>query len=322
MTSITMRQMLEAGVHFGHQKRFWNPKMAPYIFGIRHQIHIINLEHTLPLYKDALNFLGDIAAKKGKVLFVGTKRGAQAIIREEATRCGMPYVDQRWLGGMLTNYKTIRQSIRRLKELETMTADGSFMRLTKKEALMQTRELAKLQSGLNGIKDMGGLPDALFIIDIGHEKTALTEAKKLGIPVVGVVDTNYNPQLVDYVVPGNDDSQRAIRLYCQGLADAILDARQHIVEQVMIQTVKEPEHADRAKTPAKKMSRDKVSSAAGATATEKPVVEKKAAVPQAKKVEAASTDKAPAAKKTTALKHKATATAVVNKKEKTDKDEA
>jgi small subunit ribosomal protein S2 len=324
MTSITMRQMLEAGVHFGHQKRFWNPKMAPYIFGIRHQIHIINLEHTLPLYKDALNFLGDITAKKGKVLFVGTKRGAQDIIREEATRCGMPYVDKRWLGGMLTNYKTIRQSIRRLKELETMTADGSFMRLTKKEALMQTRELAKLQSGLNGIKDMGGLPDALFIIDIGHEKTALTEAKKLGIPVVGVVDTNYNPQVVDYVVPGNDDSQRAIRLYCQGLADAILDARQHIVEQAMVQTAKGSEPLDRAKTSAKKMSRDKASPAAEATApaVEKAVVQKEPAVSHEKKVETASTDTAPAAQKTTAPKKKETATAGVHKKEKTDKDEA
>lgn len=258
MTTITMRQMLEAGVHFGHQKRFWNPKMAPYIFGVRHQIHIINLEYTLPLYKDAVNFLGGIAAKKGKILFVGTKRGAQEIIREEAQRCGMPYIDHRWLGGMLTNYKTIRQSIRRLKDLETMRDDGSFDRLTKKEALMMTRELEKLNKNLSGIKDMGGLPDALFVIDVGQEKTAITEAKRLSIPVVGVVDSNYDPASVDYMIPGNDDSQRAIRLYCQGLADAILDARQHIVEQAAAQTAKAPtEQPEKKKVALKKVSRGK-----------------------------------------------------------------
>ena len=239
MSTITMRQMLEAGVHFGHKKRFWNPKMGPYIFGVRHEIHIINLEHSLPLYNNAANFLGGIAAKKGKILFVGTKRSAQEIVREEAARCGMPYVDHRWLGGMLTNYKTIRQSIRRLKDLETMQNDGSFERLIKKEGLMLTRELKKLQATLNGIKDMGGLPDALFIVDVGHEKTAIAEARRLSIPMVGIVDTNNDPASVDYMIPGNDDSQRAIRLYCQGIADAILHARQTITEKVAIETAKE-----------------------------------------------------------------------------------
>lgn len=255
--AITMRQMLEAGVHYGHKKRFWNPKMSPYIFGVRHQIHIINLEYTLPLYREAINFLSGIAAKKGKILFVGTKRAAQEIIREEATRCGMPYVDHRWLGGMLTNYKTIRQSIRRFKELETMQNEGGFDRLIKKEALMLTRELKKLQSSLNGIKEMGGLPDALFIIDIGHEKTAIAEAKRLGIPIVGIVDTNYDPSSVDYVVPGNDDSQRAIQLYCQGIADAILDVRQLLNEQQVAEAAKEPKESQepKQKVVVKKVSR-------------------------------------------------------------------
>jgi small subunit ribosomal protein S2 len=283
MTTITMRQMLEAGVHFGHQKRFWNPKMGPYIFGVRHQIHIINLEHTLPLYREALNFLSGIVAKKGKVLFVGTKRGAQEIIREEASRCGMPYVDHRWLGGMLTNYKTIRQSIRRLKDLEAMRDDGSFERLTKKEGLMLTREMTKLQGSLNGIKEMGGLPDAIFVIDIGHEKTALTEAKKLSIPVVGIVDTNYDPTLVDYVIPGNDDSQRAIRLYCQGLADAILDARQLMTEQSAAQAAKQPAPThEKQKMLIKKVSRkaaDTADTPAVASPTESVAPKKKVATP-------------------------------------------
>jgi len=301
MTTVTMRQMLEAGVHFGHQKRFWNPKMAPYIFGIRHQIHIINLEHTLPLYRDAVNFLSGIVAKKGKVLFVGTKRGAQDIIREEASRCGMPYVDHRWLGGMLTNYKTIRQSIRRLKDLETMRDDGSFDRLTKKEGLMLTRELTKLQGSLNGIKDMGGLPDALFVIDIGHEKTALTEAKKLGIPVVGVVDTNYNPMLVDYVIPGNDDSQRAIQLYCQGLADAILDARKLIVEHAAVQVAKEPAAAEKQKVLIKKMSRSKSTDTDAAPAASKSDADK-ATVASKKKEAGTAVKKSATQKKTTTTK--------------------
>lgn len=292
MSNITMRQMLEAGVHFGHQKRFWNPKMAPYIFGVRHQIHIINLEYTLSLYEEARNFLGGIAQKKGKVLFVGTKRGAQDIIREEATRCGMPYVDRRWLGGMLTNYKTIRQSIRRLKDLETMRNDGSFAKLTKKEALMLTRELGKLESSLNGIKDMGGLPDAIFIVDIGHEKTALTEAKKLGIPTVGIIDTNYDPTLVDYAIPANDDSQRAIRLYCQGMADTILDARRLIVEHAAAQVSKAAPAASEKKKPTikKKVARakgDESADAEGADATAEET--SKAAKPKAATAKKAAT---------------------------------
>jgi small subunit ribosomal protein S2 len=220
-----MRQMLEAGVHFGHQARYWNPKMAPYIFGERNKIHIINLEKTLPRYRDAANFLGKIAANRGRILFVGTKRAARLAIKEQAQRCGMPYVDHRWLGGMLTNFKTVRQSIKRLKELETMATDGSFARLNKKEALMRTREMEKLDRSLGGIKDMPGLPDALFVIDVGHEKIAVCEAKKLGIPVVGVVDTNNTPDDIDYVIPGNDDAIRSVTLYVTGMADAVLNAR-------------------------------------------------------------------------------------------------
>ena len=226
MANVTMRQMLEAGVHFGHQTRFWNPQMAPYIFGERNKIHIVNLEQTLPLYNDAMNFLGRMAANGGTILFVGTKRTAQEAIRAEALRCGMPYVNRRWLGGMLTNYKTVKQSIARLKELEAMMEDGSLDRISKKEGLMRKRELEKLESSLGGIKDMGGLPDALFIIDVGFEKIAVAEATKLGIPVVGVVDTNNNPAGVDYVIPGNDDAIRAIHLYARGAADAIKEGRE------------------------------------------------------------------------------------------------
>jgi small subunit ribosomal protein S2 len=225
MSQVTMRQMLEAGVHFGHQTRFWNPKMAPYIFGDRNKIHIINLEKTLPLYNDATNFLGKLAVNKGRILFVGTKRAARDNIKEHAERAGMPYVNHRWLGGMLTNFKTVKQSIKRLKELEAMTADGSFARLSKKEALMMTRELEKLERSLGGIKDMAGLPDAVFIIDVGHEKIAVAEARKLSIPVVGIVDTNTNPDDVDYVIPGNDDAMRAIDLYVRGVADAVIESR-------------------------------------------------------------------------------------------------
>jgi len=223
--SINMRDMLKAGVHFGHQTRHWNPAMGAYIFGARNKIHIINLEKTLPLLKDALNFVGTIAAHKGRILFVGTKPAAQELIRDEARRCGMPYVDHRWLGGMLTNYKTIRQSVRRLKELESMFEKNSFGRLTKKEILNLTREKGKLDRGLGGIKQMGGLPDALFVIDVGHEAIAIAEAKRLGIPVIGVVDTNNSPKNIDYLIPGNDDSVRSIQLYLQAAADAILDGR-------------------------------------------------------------------------------------------------
>ncbi len=225
MSNVSMREMLEAGVHFGHQTRYWHPKMAPFIFGARNKIHIINLEKTVPLFEEALNFLGSLAAKKGTILFVGTKRAAQKAIEEQAKRCGMPYVNHRWLGGMLTNYKTVKQSIKRLKELETMQADGTFDRMSKKEALMLSRELAKLERSLGGIKEMKGLPDALFVIDVGHEKIAVREAQTLGIPVVGVVDTNYPPDGVDYVIPGNDDAIRAIQLYTRYAADAILDGK-------------------------------------------------------------------------------------------------
>ena len=228
MTDVTMRQMLEAGVHFGHQTRFWNPKMAPFIFGDRSKIHIINLEKSLPLFKDAVNFIGSMASNRGMVLFVGTKRAAQDVVKEEAIRCGMPYVNHRWLGGMLTNWKTVKQSIKRLKELETMSEDGSFDRLTKKEGLTLTRELEKLERSFGGIKDMGRLPDAIFVIDVGHEKIAIAEANKLGIPVIGVVDTNNSPDNVDYIVPGNDDAIRAIRLYGQGIANAIIAGRETI----------------------------------------------------------------------------------------------
>jgi small subunit ribosomal protein S2 len=228
MAKITMRDMLQAGVHFGHRTRYWNPKMKPYIFGARNKIHIINLESSLPMFNDAMNFISSIAARKGKVLFVGTKRTAGNIIKEEATRCGQYFVDKRWLGGMLTNYKTIRQSINRLKELEKQSADGTFERLTKKEALLLSREMTKLEASIGGIKDMGGLPDAIFVIDADHEHIAIAEARKLGIPVIAVVDSNSNPDGVDYVIPGNDDAIRAIQLYLSTAADTILEARQSV----------------------------------------------------------------------------------------------
>ena len=231
--SVTMRQMLEAGVHFGHQTRFWNPKMAPYIFGHRNKIHIVNLEKTLAKYNEAMSFVKKLAANRGTVLFVGTKRQAREILAEEAQRAGMPYVDERWLGGMLTNFKTVKGSIKRLKDCEQMFEDGSVERLSKKEALMARRELDKLQKSLGGIKDMAGLPDAIFVIDVGYHKIAITEAKKLGIPVIGVVDTNHSPEGVDYVIPGNDDSSRAIRLYAQGVADAVLEGKNNMVQDVV-----------------------------------------------------------------------------------------
>jgi len=225
MPAVTMRQMLEAGVHFGHQTRYWNPKMAPYIFGARGKIHIINLEKTLPLFSDAMNYLSGLAQKRGTVLFVGTKRSARESIGEEAARCGMPFVNARWLGGMLTNFRTVKQSVGRLKELEAMETDGSFDKLVKHEVLSLRREREKLEKSLGGIKDMGRLPDALFVIDIGHEDIAVKEAKKLGIPVVAVVDTNYDPALVDYAIPGNDDAIRAVQLYVRAAADAILEGK-------------------------------------------------------------------------------------------------
>jgi small subunit ribosomal protein S2 len=225
MANVTMRQMLEAGVHFGHQTRYWNPKMAPYIFGERGKIHIVNLEKTLPLFNDAMNYISSLVANGGTILFVGTKRSAQNPVREQAERCGMPYVNHRWLGGMLTNYKTVRQSIKRLKDLEGMEEDGSIARLSKKEGLMLQREKEKLERSLGGIKDMSGIPDAMFVVDVGHEKIAISEAIKLGIPVVGVVDTNNSIAGVDYVIPGNDDAIRSIKLYVEGAADAVETGR-------------------------------------------------------------------------------------------------
>jgi len=230
--SVTMRQMLEAGVHFGHQTRYWNPKMAPYIFGSRNKIHIINLEKSLPMYQDALKFVRQLTANKGTILFVGTKRQAREIVKEEAQRAGAPYVDHRWLGGMLTNFKTVKGSIKRLKEQDQMIADGSLERLTKKEQLMFAREREKLERSLGGIKDMNGIPDALFVIDVGFHKIAVTEAKTLGIPIVGVVDSNNSLDGIDYVIPGNDDSTRAIRLYARGVADAILEGRSQSLSEI------------------------------------------------------------------------------------------
>jgi small subunit ribosomal protein S2 len=231
--STTMRQMLEAGVHFGHQTRYWNPKMAPFIFGHRNKIHIINLEQTLALYNEAAKFVRKLASSKGTVLFVGTKRQAREIVREEAIRCGMPFVDHRWLGGMLTNFKTVKQSIKRLKEMEAQVADGSVERLSKKEALHFQRELAKLERSLGGIKTMDGPPDALFVIDVGYHKGAVAEAKKLNIPIVAVVDTNHSPDGIAYVIPGNDDSSRAIRLYARGIADAIHEGRNQSIQEIV-----------------------------------------------------------------------------------------
>ena len=231
--SVTMREMLEAGVHFGHQTRFWNPKMAQYIFGARSKIHIVNLEKTLAKYNEAMAFVRKLSSNKGNILFVSTKRQAREIIAEEASRCGSAFVDQRWLGGMLTNFKTIKQSTKRLKDMEAITEGGSLEKLGKKEALMMQRELAKLQKSIGGIKDMNTLPDALFVIDVGYHKIAITEANKLGIPVIGVVDTNHSPDGITYVIPGNDDSSSAIRLYARGVADAILEGRSQFVEEIV-----------------------------------------------------------------------------------------
>ena len=231
--SVTMRQMLEAGVHFGHQTRFWNPKMAPYIFGHRNKIHIINLEKSLPMFQEAQKYARQLTANRGTILFVGTKRQAREIVAEEARRCGMPYVEQRWLGGMLTNFKTVKTSIKRLKEMELAVEAGDLDRMSKKEALTFRRELEKLQKSIGGIKEMGGLPDAIFVVDVGYHKITVTEASKLGIPVIGVVDTNHSPEGVDYVIPGNDDSSRAIQLYARGVADAILEGRSLAVQEIV-----------------------------------------------------------------------------------------
>lgn len=260
MANVTMRQMLEAGVHFGHQSRYWNPKMAHYIYGERGKIHIINLEHTLPLLNDAMNFVGRMAANRGTILFVGTKRAARDLVKEEAERAGMPYVNQRWMGGMLTNFKTVKQSIKRLRDLEALFEQGGgHERISKKEGLQRRRELDKLERSLGGIKHITGLPDALFIIDVGHEKIAVSEAVKLGIPVVGVVDTNNSPLGVDYVIPGNDDAIGAIKLYLNSAADAITEGRVSALQMVgeadefvEVDETGAPSEAKAARTPGKK----------------------------------------------------------------------
>ena len=231
--SVTMRQMLEAGVHFGHQTRYWNPKMADYIFGQRNKIHIVNLEKTMQMYQDAMKYVRQLASNRGTILFVGTKRQAREIVAEEAQRAGMPFVDHRWLGGMLTNFKTVKASIKRLKDLEQMATDGTLERMTKREALSHKREFDKLMKSLGGIKDMTALPDAIFVIDVGYHKIAVTEAKKLGIPLVAVVDTNHNPDPIDYVIPGNDDSSRAIRLYARGVADSVLEGKTSTIQEIV-----------------------------------------------------------------------------------------
>ena len=230
--SVTMRQMLEAGVHFGHQTRYWNPKMSEYIFGHRNKIHIVNLERTLEKYNDAMKYIRQLASNKGTILFVGTKRQARDIVAEEARRCSMPYVDQRWLGGMLTNFKTVKGSLKKLKDMQA-TKDAGMESLSKKEALMFDREIAKLEKDIGGIQDMGALPDALFVIDVGYHKIAVAEAKKLGIPVIGVVDTNHSPEGIDYVIPGNDDSSKAVALYARAVADAILEGKANAVNEVV-----------------------------------------------------------------------------------------
>ena len=287
MPQITMRQMLEAGVHFGHQTRYWNPKMAPYIFGARGKIHIINLEKTVPLFGDAMNFISGIAQKRGMILFVGTKRSARDAVKEEAERCGMPYMTQRWLGGTLTNFATVKKSVSRLKELEAGETDGSFQKLVKHEVLGLRREREKKLASLGGIKEMNRLPDALFVIDIGHEDIAIKEAKKLGIPVIAVVDTNYDPALVDYPIPGNDDAIRAVQLYARAAADAVLEGKAAAPQAA---TVREDEfveldaegnptkaprgRAPARKAPARKPAADNVEGAtAKAEAVDAPVAE-------------------------------------------------
>ena len=306
MSSVSMRQMLEAGVHFGHQTRYWNPKMAPYIFGERNKIHIINLEKSLPMFGDALTFVKNIVADGGTVLFVGTKRSARDAMREEAIRCGMPFVCQRWLGGTLTNFRTIRQSIKRLMRLEAQSADGTFEQLTKKEALGLRREMEKLEKSLGGIKEMGSLPDVMFLVDVEQEEIALKEAKKLGIPVVAIVDTNSSPEKVDFVVPGNDDAMRAIRLYAGGVADAVLEGKASVPqvtlgedEFVELDEEGKPrkksapkKKAASKKAAAKKKAPRKVAVAAQATEEAKPE-EAKAEEAKAEEAEATAADGGP-----------------------------
>jgi len=272
MSNVTMREMLEAGVHFGHQTRFWNPKMAAFIFGERNKIHIINLEQTMPMAKDALNFMGKVASNKGKVMFVGTKRAASEAVKTEAERCGMPFVNHRWLGGMLTNFRTVRASIKRLKELEEMSKNNAYEKISKKEILQLSREQEKLEKTLGGIKEMNGLPDVLYVIDVGYENIAIQEATKLGIPVVGIVDTNNSPDGIDYIIPGNDDSMRAIKLYTKMAADAILVGKESIAGEIKARE-------DVAKAPSTIAAQNPVEDeAVGAESVEAPVVAVEAAV--------------------------------------------
>lgn len=342
MSSVTMREMLEAGVHFGHQTRYWNPQMAPYLFGHRNKIHIINLEHTLPLYNEAINFIGKLASRKGKILFVGTKRSAQQIMKEEAQRCEMPFVNKRWLGGLLTNYKTVKQSIKRYKELEAMEADGTLDRMSKKEALRNRRQLEKLDASLSGIKDMPSLPDAMFVIDVGYEDIAIKEASILGIPVIAVVDSNNSPKGVDYIIPGNDDAIRSIRLYAKGVADAILDGRQTIAhlggtgegdDFVELDAAGAPIIEDKPARAKKKVARKKVKKTEAAPVTEEEaVVESETKVETAAevevvaaetKVEDASEEKTKAKTKAkTASKKKVVKKKTAKKKAVAKKDEA
>jgi len=294
MTDVTMRQMLEAGVHFGHQTRYWNPKMAPYIFGERGKIHIINLEKTLPLFNDAMNYLGSTVASGRTVLFVGTKRSAQQIVSENASRCSMPYVNHRWLGGMLTNYKTVRASIKRLKDLEAMSEDGSFEKITKKERLMLRREMEKLERSLGGIKNMRGIPDVMFVVDVGHEKIAITEARKLGIPVVGIVDTNNSIEGVDYIIPGNDDAIRAIKLYVEAAADAIDSGRLSIAHAVADSSDEFVELDESGETrPARKKATARKNPASKVTVKKKTAAKK--AAPEAETADEAAADETPEA---------------------------
>ena len=315
-----MRQMLEAGVHFGHQTRFWNPKMAPYIYGSRQKIHIIDLTESLPMFRSAINFVHKVAEKKGKILFIGTKYAARDIVREEAERCGMPYVNHRWLGGMLTNYKTIRQSIKRLKELEIMLADTDAMDLLKKkERLTLTRQKEKLGKALDGIKNMGGLPDAIFVIDVDQERIAVKEAKCLGIPVIGIADTNASPEEIDYLIPGNDDASRSIRLYCKTFADVIIKERglPKTEEELAAQ---KPATTKPVMTKKKVVAKKKAAPAetSVAEAEEKPAVKKKVVKKKAAAKTKAAPEKAPAVKKrAAATKKPAASTKSAAKKVKT-----
>ncbi len=315
MSNVTMREMLEAGVHFGHQTRFWNPKMAAFIFGERNKIHIINLEQTMPMAKDAINFMGKVASNKGKVMFVGTKRAASEAVKAEAERCGMPFVNHRWLGGMLTNFRTVRASIKRLKELEEMSKNNAYEKISKKEILQLSREQEKLEKTLGGIKEMNGLPDVLYVIDVGYENIAIQEATKLGIPVVGIVDTNNSPDGIDYIIPGNDDSMRAIKLYTKMAADAILVGKESIAGEIKARE----EVAKAPPTIAVKKPTSDAADAAESTDAEP----SEAAVAEIPEAVVAETEAAPkkAAVKKTAVKKTATKKAVKPVAEKAEGEE-